>query len=99
LAARESSVEVEASVVSYLRGVQLAAVQLSNQHRAHHLGLGIEAGRRVGAAVGILAARWHLQPEAAFDVLRTVSQHRNQKLRVIAEEVINDARPTSPPES
>ncbi len=70
---------------------ELAAMQLSHQHQVEHLELGIKAGQRIGVAVGILANRLQLQPAAALDLLKTVSQHRNHKLRRIADKIINDA--------
>jgi len=70
---------------------ELAAMQLSHQHQVAHLELALEAGRRIGVAVGILATRLQLQPAAALDLLKTASQHRNHKLRRIADKIINDA--------
>jgi hypothetical protein len=46
------------------------------------------AGVRAGMAIGILMARRRLTEEQAFDCLRIESQHRNVKLRDIAESVI-----------
>ena len=70
---------------------ELAAMALSHQHEVAHLELGLETGRRIGVAVGILATRLQLQPQAALHLLKTASQHRNHTLRRIAEKIINDA--------
>jgi AmiR/NasT family two-component response regulator len=42
----------------------------------------------IGQAKGILMATRHVDADTAFDLLRTTSQHRNVKLRAIAEQVI-----------
>lgn len=42
----------------------------------------------IGQAKGILMARHKLTGDDAFDLLRVASQRRNEKLRVIAEEVV-----------
>ncbi|HEV7687636.1 MAG TPA: ANTAR domain-containing protein [Acidimicrobiia bacterium] len=42
----------------------------------------------MGQAKGILMARRGCTPDAAFEALRKVSQHRNTKLRQIAEQVV-----------
>ena len=42
----------------------------------------------IGQAKGILMARRGCTPDAAFEALRTASQHRNIKLREIAEQVV-----------
>ena len=47
-----------------------------------------DSNRRIGAAVGILMAGHNCSEEEAFQVLRRTSQHRNIKLREVAERVI-----------
>jgi len=56
--------------------------------KAHHLTLALQSNRRIGMAVGILMALHRLDEGQAFDLLRVASQHRHQKLRQVAEEVI-----------
>jgi GAF domain-containing protein len=53
-----------------------------------HLREALESRDVIGQAKGILMARRKCTPEAAFDALRKVSQHRNIKLREIAEQVV-----------
>lgn len=55
----------------------------------------------IDQAIGIVIAQRHCTPEAAFDILRTVSQHRNIKLREVARQLVNalsnpgaDSQPT-----
>jgi len=41
----------------------------------------------IGQAKGILMERYRITADEAFDRLRTASQHRNRKLRDLAEEL------------
>lgn len=51
----------------------------------------LESRDVIGQAKGILMARHGIDAEAAFDRLRTESQHRNQKLRTIAARLVEEA--------
>jgi GAF domain-containing protein len=53
-----------------------------------HLREALESRDVIGQAKGILMARHALTPDAAFEALRQASQHRNIKLRDIAEQVV-----------
>jgi GAF domain-containing protein len=53
-----------------------------------HLREALESRDVIGQAKGILMARRGCTPEAAFEALRKVSQHRNIKLRDVAEQVV-----------
>jgi hypothetical protein len=44
----------------------------------------------IGQAQGILMERYQITADQAFAVLRRYSSHRNQKLRLIAERMVND---------
>ena len=44
----------------------------------------------VGQAQGILMERFGISPDQAFAVLRRYSSHLNQKLRLVAEQVVRD---------
>jgi GAF domain-containing protein len=65
-------------------GVALAGAQeVENLEKAR-------AGRTViGQATGILMERFDLAPDRAFDVLSRLSQHRNLKLRQLAEQIVH----------
>jgi GAF domain-containing protein len=54
----------------------------------------------IGQAVGIVMERFDLPEERAFAFLARLSSHRNVKLRVIAQEIIDDRadRSAGPPE-
>ena len=53
-----------------------------------HLREALESRDVIGQAKGILMARRNCTAEAAFEMLRQTSQHRNIKLRDIAEQVV-----------
>jgi len=53
-----------------------------------HLREALESRDVIGQAKGILMARRGCTPDAAFELLRRASQHRNTKLRQIAEQVV-----------
>ena len=53
-----------------------------------HLREALESRDVIGQAKGILMVRRGCTPEAAFEALRKVSQHRNIKLREVAEHVV-----------
>jgi hypothetical protein len=46
----------------------------------------------IGQAQGILMERYRISAEQAFAVLKRYSSHRNQKLRLVAEQLINNRR-------
>ena len=47
------------------------------------------SNRRIGIAVGIVVERFKLTADDAFGVLQRLSQQRNEKLRAVAERVID----------
>ncbi|MGW2788070.1 ANTAR domain-containing protein [Streptomyces populi] len=52
----------------------------------------IDSHAVVDQAIGVVILLGGLSPEQGFDVLRTVSQHTNIKLREIAEQIVAWAR-------
>jgi AmiR/NasT family two-component response regulator len=61
---------------------------LPASRQSENLQAALESNRRIGMAIGILMATRQLTEAAAFDCLRQVSNQRNVKLRLVAEEVI-----------
>jgi transcriptional regulator with GAF, ATPase, and Fis domain len=57
-------------------------------HKAANLGYALDTNRRIGTAIGILMIVRQLTEDEAFDVLRSVSQSSNRKLRDIADEIV-----------
>ena len=49
----------------------------------------VASNRAIGMAIGILMANARIGQDEAFDLLRTVSQRTNRKLREIADEVVH----------
>ncbi|HST64259.1 MAG TPA: GAF and ANTAR domain-containing protein [Mycobacteriales bacterium] len=49
----------------------------------------VASNRAIGMAIGILMAIRHVGQDEAFDLLRTVSQRTNRKLREIADDVVH----------
>jgi AmiR/NasT family two-component response regulator len=67
---------------------QLQARVRSAEERAANLERGLATNRRIGIAVGILMCRRQLTADQAIAILTTHSQHRNVKVRELAETVI-----------
>jgi len=65
-----------------------AEIYWRTHNLTHHLREALESRDVIGQAKGILMARRGITSDAAFDALRRVSQHRNIKLREIAEQVV-----------
>jgi hypothetical protein len=52
----------------------------------------LDSNRRIGVAIGVLVTTLRITDDAAFDLLRRASQHRNVKLRDLADDVILTGR-------
>lgn len=79
-------------------GYILNADQLRAQHLlSDQLRTAIGSRDVIGQAKGILMARANVDADTAFEMLREQSQHRNQKLRDLAEQIVqqHDAKVTS----
>ena len=64
------------------------ATLAAHEDKIANLERALVTNRRIGIAIGILMARTGHTDRQVFDTLRTMSQHRNRKLRDIAEDVI-----------
>jgi hypothetical protein len=53
----------------------------------------LETRTRIGQAIGVVMERYSLPEDRAFAFLTRLSQHRNVKLRVVAEEIVTAADP------
>jgi AmiR/NasT family two-component response regulator len=60
----------------------------SAEDKAANLECALATNRRIGIAIGILMCRHQLTADQAIATLKTHSQHRNLKLRELAETVI-----------
>ncbi|GAB2476141.1 ANTAR domain-containing protein [Jatrophihabitans fulvus] len=64
------------------RELEAARARIDNLLRA------LDTNRTIGVAIGVAVERWKLSPEGAFDLLLSVSQRTNRKLRDVAAEVV-----------
>ena len=67
---------------------QLQARARSAECKAANLEQALATNRRIGIAIGILMCQRQLTDDQAIAVLMTHSQHRNVKVRELAETVI-----------
>jgi GAF domain-containing protein len=66
--------------------------------KAAHLERALASNRRIGMAVGILMYAHRITDEQAFDLMRTISQHTDQKVREVADYVVSTGElPACPP--
>ena len=75
-----------------------ASVALAAAHNEDGLQVAIDARKLIGQAQGILMERYDIDADRAFTFMRRQSQDRNEKLRDIAQWIIDhrgdaDARP------
>ena len=74
------------------RAVNLEHRLAEAETEQEHLKKAIETRDVLATAKGILAEREGVSPEQAFDLLRKASQHLNEKLRDVANEVVEEER-------
>lgn len=65
-----------------------AAVAIAYAYEITNLNEALETRTTIGKAMGIVMERYQLNDERAFAFLTRLSQHRNVKLRLIAEELV-----------
>ncbi len=74
-------------------GYVLHATEMRAQHDlAEQLQQAIETRDLIGQAKGVLMVRHDVDADAAFDMLRRLSQTHNLKLRLVAARVVQDAQ-------
>jgi len=67
-----------------------AGVAIAYAHHVENLEEAVRTRTTIGQAVGIVMERYQLDDERAFAFLARLSQQRNVKLRLVAEELIAD---------
>lgn len=67
-----------------------AATAIAYAYQVKSLGEALETRTTIGKAMGIVMERYQLNDERAFAFLTRLSQHRNVKLRVVADELVSD---------
>jgi GAF domain-containing protein len=71
-----------------------AAVAFADAQQREHLTAAMATRDLIGQAKGILMERYSLDAEQAFRLLTRVSQHSNQKIRTIADELVTSRQIT-----
>jgi GAF domain-containing protein len=69
-----------------------AGAALANTLKEHQLQQAISSRTVIGQATGILMERFALDGDAAFGVLRRISQNQNLKLFAVAESLVHSGR-------
>lgn len=64
-----------------------AAVAFSSARLGAQLHSAVASRQHIGEALGVVMERYKITEDQAFDVIKTSSQHRNVKLRDIAEHI------------
>ena len=67
-----------------------AAVAIGSARKEQHLWQAVDARKRIGQAQGILMERYDLTPDKAFAVLLRYSQDKNIKLRLVADQLVEN---------
>lgn len=78
---------------------QAALAVTAQRHHEHvqNLERGLASNREIGAAVGVLMARYAITGEQAFEMLRATSQSTGRKFAAIAADVLHAGELTVPP--
>jgi GAF domain-containing protein len=74
----------------------LAFARAREREQISGLEQAVASNRSIGMAIGILMAIRRIGQDEAFDLLRTVSQRTNRKLREIADEVVHTGQLPDP---
>jgi len=69
-----------------------SALAIEYAQEIHDLQEAVRTRKTIGQAIGIVMERYGLSDERAFAFLARLSQHRNVKLRVVAQELIDEAQ-------
>ena len=67
-----------------------AGLALAYAHEVSNLEEALQTRTTIGKAMGIVMERYQLNDERAFAFLTRLSQHRNIKLRLVAEELVSE---------
>ena len=80
---RRNAFDAEDVGIAHMYGAQ-ASMALNAAHRIDHLRTALDTRHTIGVAQGMLMARFGLDADRAFEVLRRYSQENNVKLRELA---------------
>jgi chromosome segregation ATPase len=76
---------------------ELQAEGLVSSEQAANLEIALQTARTIGAAVGIVMARYRVSEVGAFELLKKASQESNRKLRLVAADVVLTGDLPGPP--
>ena len=79
----ETQRRIDQALIAYLRD-EVANGELGIEHLEAALG----SCRRIGAAIGIVMHATKVTEDEAFAVISAISQRRNRKLRVVADDIV-----------
>lgn len=83
---RSAFTQADAEVAEMLAAHATAAFAAA--HRAEGLQTALDSRTTIGQAQGILMQKFDIDSEAAFEFLRRISQHENQRLAAVAEAIV-----------
>ena len=93
----DSAVALAETYASYAAvAVANAALYSSTADLARHMQAAMQSRASIEQAKGIIMAQQRCTPEEAFAVLVRTSQHRNTKLRDLAQSIINSSSAPTP---
>jgi hypothetical protein len=84
--------DVQRAVTEWAPTVENAVAFADAQARARHLEIALRGRAVIEQAKGILMAREGCDADRAFELLRELSQHGDQKIAVVAAEIVATAR-------
>jgi GAF domain-containing protein len=68
--------------------VALARRLHDREDNARHLQTALQSRSTIDQAIGVLIAQTGVDPDKAFELLRIQSQHTNEKLRAVADDIV-----------
>lgn len=71
--------------------VALARMLAQREENARHLEIALTSRSTIDQAIGVIVGQTGVTVERAFELLRTQSQHTNQKLREVAADIVTHA--------
>ncbi|MEW2544216.1 GAF and ANTAR domain-containing protein [Streptomyces sp. NPDC047002] len=96
---RDTDLAALRALAAQATGAIALAQRLSAAERyAADLDAAMRSRSVIDQAIGVIVAQQRCTPEAAFEILRTASQHRNRKLRDLCADLIGNisGRPPAP---
>lgn len=81
------------------RALRLAVRLAKHTELTEQLSAALTSRAVIDQATGVIMAQNRCSPQDAFAILRSASQHRNVKLRVVAEEIVASISPEPAPET